>query len=521
MNAATKHSINSQSLPRSILSSGPGSATIARSIWFECTTLVIGVSAAMRWIVATATGLSDTEAYYVSWARTPALSYYDHPPLVAWSTWLVERMGSWLGGAATTRIGPVVYAAVFQGLLYHLTKRLFSPRAGFFAVAIVAAIPVFFYTGFLVNPEALLAPFWVLFLLLLLDLRDHDDWWRPLALGAVVGLAFLAKYSAVLALPVTLLFVVSSEAKRWLRRPSFYAAGLVALAVASPVVVWNAMRGWPSLRLHTERLADPSAETFVHALWRVGMAQLAYFSPVILPALAGVAVYAAVRSKADPRYRFLLTTSVPILAFLLTTMVRAADSEPHWTMIGYMPLVVAAGGVLDETSGTLRRVARAVFGAALLVSALAASLYAVHVHTPMLAKRLPRYDAASDPVNETIGWDRVRSAVRAHAAALGPNTVVVGAHNVLCGHLQIALDDTPPVYCASPRTTEFDFNGRRRPPGDAPIVFVDSERYPADLDRALPDRLCRLIEEVEIDRSGLHAARYRLHACGPGSVGSR
>jgi hypothetical protein len=242
---------------------------------------------------------------------------------------------------------------------------------------------------------------------------------------------------------------------------------------------------------------------------------------VILPALVGVAVYAAVRSKSDPRYRFLLTTSVPVLAFLLTAMVRAADSEPHWTMIGYMPLVVAAGGLLDESSGALRRVARGVFGAALLVSVLAGSLYAIHVHTPMLAKRLPRYDPASDPVNETIGWDRVRSAVRVQAAALGPATVVVGAHNVLCGHLQIALDDTPPVYCASPRTTEFDFEGRRQPPDDAPLVVVDSERYPADLDRAVPGRTCRPLEEVEIDRSGLHAARYRLHACAPGIAGPR
>src|SRR5258708_11521206 len=38
--------------------------------------------------------------------------------------------------------------------------------------------------------------------------------------------------------------------RRWLRRPSFYAGGLTALFLALPVVAWNAVRGWPSIRLH-------------------------------------------------------------------------------------------------------------------------------------------------------------------------------------------------------------------------------------------------------------------------------
>ena len=51
-------------------------------------------------------------------------------------------------------------------------------------------------TSVLVNPEALLAPLWVAFLLLLWDLRDRDEAWRPLLLGVVVGVGFLLKYGA-------------------------------------------------------------------------------------------------------------------------------------------------------------------------------------------------------------------------------------------------------------------------------------------------------------------------------------
>jgi 4-amino-4-deoxy-L-arabinose transferase-like glycosyltransferase len=478
--------------------------------------VVVIVSTILRAIIAETTGLTDTEAYYAGWARAPALSYYDHPPLVAWTTWLVGHIAGSLTEAATVRMGPVLYATAFYVLLYRLGARLFSPRAGYFAVTLVTLIPVFFFTGFLLNPEALLAPLWTLFLLLLLDLRDKGEPWRPIVLGAVVGVAFLAKYTAVLAVPVTLLYVSASrDARPWLRRPSFYVGGLVALAISIPVLVWNALREWPSLQLHlSERMEVGAGESLAHALWRVGSAQLLYFQPLILPALGVVLGYTAVRSRKDARYRFLLAASLPVLGFLLTMMVRAADSEPHWTMMGYMPLAIAAGGLLDESEGSLRRVTHAIYRGALLLSVLGLSLYAAHAYSLGIAKKLV-HDAAADPVNETVGWDRVRAAVRTHSTRLGATAVAAGAHNVLCGHLQAALDDSPPVYCASPRRTEFDFTGRRSPPADAPVVFVDSERYPADRAEALPRHACTAPEELEIDRSGVHAARYFVYECEP------
>jgi MFS family permease len=515
MNRAISHPTAPRSLAPAELST-----PLLHTTWADRAALLIAVAAALHLAVAAATGLSDTEAYYAQWARAPALSYYDHPPLVAWMTWLATRLSS---APWAIRLGPVLCAAAFDAFVYRLTARLFSPRAGFFAVAIVSAIPVFFFSGFLLNPEAMLAPLWTLGLLVLVDLRERDAAWRAIALGGVIGLAFLAKYTAVLAVPVVLLSLGSSpESRRWFKRPSLYLAGLLALAITTPVLVWNARHGWPSLHLHlSERMERPASETLGAALWRVGKGQLLFFSPLFLPALAGVLAVTLVRSRHDERYRFLASASLPVLGFLLTMMVRAGDSEPHWTMVGYIPLAIAAGGLLDESMGLLRRVARAAFGAAFLLSAAVAALYAVHLRTPALAKLLRSYDPAADPFAETIGWDRVRAGVASHAAALGPGTVTVAAHNVLCGHLQAATDDSPPVYCASARRTQFDFVGRRSPPDDAPVVFVDSERYPEDPAAALPNWMCGPVESVEIERSGLRQGRYRLRDCRPLGGGAR
>jgi 4-amino-4-deoxy-L-arabinose transferase-like glycosyltransferase len=484
------------------------------SAWSDRAGLLIGAIVLVRLVVASTTGLSDTEAYYAQWARFPSLSYYDHPPLIAWTTWLVQHVTA---GGWTVRLGPILYGAAFSALLYRLGARLFSPRAGFLAVAIVTAIPAFEFVGFLLNPEALLAPLWMLFLLLLDDLREHDEPWRPLLLGAVIGVAFLAKYTALLAVPVTLLYVAGSgSTRRWLRRPSFYLAGAIALVIATPVVVWNYAHDWPSLRLHlSERMGRPPGEGVVGALVRVGSGQIALFHPLILPAFVGLLAYAVHRARRDERYRLLATASLPVVAFLLFVMVRAADSEPHWTMVAYAPLAVVAGGLLEESTGGLRRFAQRTLNASLLLSATVAVLYAVHLRSPVLMHALPSYDPNLDPYTETLGWDRVGTAVASHAATLGPATVVAGAHNVLCGHVQAALDDSPPVYCASPRRTEFDFVGRRSPPVDAPVVFVDSDRYPADAAQALPGHVCVRVENVDVERGGRRLGRYRIHECRP------
>jgi 4-amino-4-deoxy-L-arabinose transferase-like glycosyltransferase len=482
--------------------------------WTDRVALLIGAATLVRLVVASVTGLTDTEAYYAQWARFPDWSYYDHPPLVAWTTWLVERFGA---APWALRLGPVLYAAAFSALLYRLGARLFSPRAGFLAVALVTAVPAFAFVGFLLNPEALLAPLWVLFLLLLDDLREHDEPWRPLAIGAVVGVAFLAKYTAILAVPVAVLYVAGGPTtRRWLRRPSFYLAGVIALAIATPVVVWNYLHGWPSLRLHlAERMSLSPGEGLPSALLRVAVGQLAVFHPLLFPAFLALGVYALHRARGDERYRLLATASLPVLAFLLSVMVRAGDSEPHWTMVAYAPLAVVAGGLLDGSPGRLRRFAVVLLRASIVLSAAFAAVVVVHVRSPRLVKALPFYDPDADPFNETLGWGKVGEAVESHAATLGQGTVVAAAHNVLCGHLQAAIDDAPPVYCPSARRTEFDFLGRRSPPADARVVFVDSDRYPESTALVLPTHGCVRVQDVEVKRGDRTVGRYRIHECLP------
>jgi 4-amino-4-deoxy-L-arabinose transferase-like glycosyltransferase len=479
-----------------------------RAAWF------VTAATCFRLVIIATTGLSNTESYYTAWSRFPEWSYYDHPPLVAWLTALTT-LGS--HSALSARIGFVACSTILGALVYRLAARMFTPRAGFIALVAVTIPPVFFMTGFLVNPEGPLAPLWVLSLLLLDDLRGHDEPWRPLLLGLVIGVAFLAKYTAILLVPVALVFVASSAtARRWLRRPSFYAGGLVALAMASPVILWNYARHWPTLRLHlVERVSSVGqVPLWIHAA-RMTLSQFVLMQPLVLAGFLAILALAIRRARTDERYRLLAISGGVVLLFIYTVMARVADAEPHWAMVGYLPLAVAAGGWLDEKVDRAPRWLVWYTRACLAVSGAFVVIYFVHSQTPAVLRLLPGslYSASVDPVNETLGWDRVRTAIQGEAASLGPETVVVSNHNVLCGQIATQLDDRPRVFCPSPRRTAFDFFGRRDPPASAPVVYVDSAVYKENISELLPGRRCVRVQTIDVTRDGRSVGAYGIYAC--------
>jgi hypothetical protein len=487
--------------------------------WIRAVTLV-GVVSAIRLFITATTEIADGEAYYYMWSRFPALSYYDHPPLVAWMTWSTSLISH---SAMAIRIGPVICAALFGLLLYRLGERLFSPRAGFFALIIVSVLPAFIVTSFVLNPESPLAPLWVLCLLLVEGMREHDEPWRPIVAGVVIGLAFLAKFTGVLLVPVVLLYLGASPvSRRWLRRPSLYIGGLLALVFASPVIIWNYQYGWPSLTLHfVERAASVNVGTFLRNALHVAWGQFGAFHPFLFPVLLFALFIAIRRSRQDDRYRFLALMSWPVLVFFFFIMARVRDAESHWTMVGFMPVVIAAGGWLDEIVDDIPGVFRWYLRASVAVSALAVVLAYIYAQTPVLLRFIPTeaYDPNSDVVNEMVGWDRVKPAIREGIAKLGSGAVVASSQYALCAHILTQLDDQPNVYCPTTRRTEFDFIGRRDPPRSAPVLYVENDHYSDDPSLLLPDRDCEPLREVTIERGGRVLRHYRLYTCLP--AGSR
>src|SRR5579883_2982913 len=73
--------------------------------WRRRAALLLAGLTLVRLVMLATVRLANGEAYYAMWARFPSWSYYDHPPLVAWMTWLMTRASP---SAFAVRLGPVL-----------------------------------------------------------------------------------------------------------------------------------------------------------------------------------------------------------------------------------------------------------------------------------------------------------------------------------------------------------------------------------------------------------------------------
>ena len=501
----------------------------------------VAIATIIRFTSVARLPLANGEAYYATWARFLRWSYYDHPPLVAWMVRLTTELGA---SPAAVRLGPILCSAALGLLLFRLAARFFGPRAAFLSVVLVTAIPVFIFSSFVLNPEAPLAPLWVGYLLVLEGMRERDESFRPLLAGVLLGCAFLAKYTAVLLVPTTFLYLaLSAPARRWLRRPSLYAGGAIALLIALPVLLWNDAHAWPTLQLHLverARMGVPVAgentmnqfvgdastpgSNVLESFTRLFIGQLLSYSPLLAPALILGLVGTLRGARRDDRDLFLASFSWPVLIILLAAMARIKDAEQHWTMVAFIPAAIAAGRYADEAWSSARRFpvrALALTASGVALSFVAQGLGIVHAHTDAILRLIPpqHYDARADFTNEFVGWDQVRAGVTEAARAARGNVVLASNHYATCGRLLIEMDDSPAVYCPTGRRSAFDFFDRRDPPADATVVVLTSEIH-EELPSGLEGRKCTLSDEVDVERAGRRVARYFVHSCPPAPAAS-
>ena len=199
----------------------------------------------LRLAYAPVVNLFPEEAYYWNYSEHLDFGYLDHPPMVAW---LIHAGTAFFGKTEFgIRAGAVLCSLVTAFFAWRLTALLYGKRAAGMAVLLLALLPFTFMTGWVMTPDAPLAAAWsaALYALARALLRgERRAWWGA---GAAIGIGLLAKYTIALAGLATLVFVVlDPPSRRWLRQATPYGAGLLAFAIFSPVIYWNAIHHWAS-----------------------------------------------------------------------------------------------------------------------------------------------------------------------------------------------------------------------------------------------------------------------------------
>jgi dolichol-phosphate mannosyltransferase len=209
--------------------------------------------------------LIPEEAYYWNYAQHLDLSYLDHPPAVAWLIWLSTFV---LGKSELSVRVPAFICWIIAALfMFRLTLNMFDKTVAFRTILLLAVLPIYFGLGFFMTPDAPLYAAWagcLYFLERALLSVNRKAWW---GVGVCMGIGLLSKYPIALLGLATLIFVlVDHQSRRWLRRPEPYLAAMIALAIFTPVLVWNMGHDWISFMFQGPDRWDGSSKFYLHVL---------------------------------------------------------------------------------------------------------------------------------------------------------------------------------------------------------------------------------------------------------------
>ena len=435
---------------------------------------------------------ADDELYYWCWQEHLQLSYYDHPAMTA----LFIRASVSLFGDSLVAIRlPACLATAFVfAVMLHLTR---PARVAWW----VLLSPLFTVGAVLITPDTPLLAFWAAYVVWLVDVHKRLDsgralpaWVWPLG-GVLLGCGVLGKYTTALAGVAG--FASFLAAGKWRRGLCGYALhGLIAVAVASPILIYNIQEDFAPLKYqwgHSMESHAPGLKPFGDFL---GM-QILLFGTLPLVLFPWVVANFR-RLIVDPRLRVCACLYGLPYAFFLYKATRG-PLEGNWALACYIAFWPLAGVWYDGVRAS--RWWRILAPASFAVPALVAVGALVHLATPN-AFLPPRIDRITRQAVKYEVAGKLRDTIRERGESL-------------------------PVYCASYQMTALlRFHGldaRQMDGVTRPSHFTRPAQHLSDVSRAYvvwegvpPDDTtpgCELIEIVAafpIDVRGTTLAYYTI-----------
>ncbi|WP_299441708.1 glycosyltransferase family 39 protein [uncultured Rhodospira sp.] len=430
----------------------------------RATLALIVVTALIRVGLAVLMDYGNGESYYLATARELQLSYFDQPPLFLWIGWAMLH----LTGSDDPAVIRLPFIALFAGttwMLFTLTRRLYSARAGFYAALLLNISAVFTISvGGWFQPDGPLMLFWLLtawaLARILLDPSDGGTkawgWW--LVAGLFLGLTLLSKYHAVFLVAGAGLFVlIRADQRPWLRHPAPYVAVGLALLVASPVLIWNAQNEWVSFAFQGGRSVE-SAGLRPEWLLRSLIGQMTWLLPWVWLPMIWVFARALVRGPKAPSDWFLACLAVgPVAFFTIVALWAPLGFHFHWQAPGYLMLFPLLGRLADGGLARRPRLTGTWLNGSVAVTALVIAVLGSHIATNWIARVVP---LDKDPTLEALEWRALRDDLKAEGLLDRPNTFAAAVHWVEGGKVDSAVGGALPVVVLSddPRNLAFTFD---------------------------------------------------------------
>ena len=416
------------------------------------TLLVVAVFTVWRLAMAAALDLRSDEAYYWTWSHQAVLSFLDQPPMVAW----FERFGELVFGDTPlgARFAQILSLPLIELLLADIARRRTqSWNAALFLILALECAANYAAFVVVVEPSIPLLLFTSLILWTLCRLDETMDgrWW--LLIGVAGGLALLSKYIVLLLAPALLLFLLlTPRHRRWLTTPWPWAAVIIAAALFSPVLIWNAQHNWVSFAFQGVRLGQ-GHPLGTSDLVRFGLYEALFAGPILVIAAIVGSLRLGVRSirLRQPFGAAVAVAFVFTLGFFairsLTFQINQSWAYFMWP-IGVLALVLSIRWDARPLSRNLLLAGIAATGLPLVVALL------FHA-TPDTGV----WFGTGDPYGQDAGYGETADKVLADAKSSGATWIATSDYRTYA-NLLFHIGDKIPVLQINERSRFLDFAPR-------------------------------------------------------------
>ena len=477
---------------------------------------MLGLGLVIHFVFGWLLTLSVDEAHYMYYAVRLDWSYFDHPPLVGWIQWPLVAIGAPVG---VIRLIPQAFWLAACLLARALAVQLFrlvpawpsrlAPVAGAWAVGLTLLAPVMHVLAVGLLPDTLLMTLTLALMLATLSLVRPQGvgapgLWRWIALGMLLGLAGLAKYTAILAAIAVAIVLAAGRGRSVLSTAGPWIASLIAAVMVLPVFYWNATHDWVSFiyQLNHGTGGAWQARRLVAFL----AVQLVAYGPLLVVG-AVAAMRQVVRDRAWGAAGLMLFFAIP---FAVTAwMSGGGGSLPHWTAPAWMAMTpFAANAIAGMWDSGRRALVKALARTQAILCVLAfPGLFFAGI--PGIGQDPPL--GRKNPIADLWGWDNAGARARALATERDIPALAVGNWTLAS---RLAWYARPlPVFVIDDRMDQFDlWFGPMPPSGDA--IYLAWSQMPLDLPVG-PGKFaaCDPIGAQEVSRFGRVVSDFTFYHC--------
>ena len=273
---------------------------------------IISLIIILRFLFIFIMGPMPQDAYYFFYSQHPALSYFDHPPMIAY---LLHAFSFVLGkDIMVIKFADSCTTLLSVYLFYQLGKCFLTQQQLNKALLLLLSTLMVTILSLVSTPDTPLVLWWIFSLYLLYQaiFRNRSLYW--VWSGIAMGLAFDSKYTAIFLPAGVILFLLLSAAhRRMLLSRWFWLSVISFLIVVAPVFIWNAEHHFASFRFQGTSRVNPA--TGIHIQLKYFFGLIGHQLLVIMPVLLMAILYYTYRVV--KKHRFNVTQLAPETLFLL------------------------------------------------------------------------------------------------------------------------------------------------------------------------------------------------------------